>query len=129
MKRSAPKPSLFLALLLVGSTPAFATYSCVGPVTGLSINQAGNVLAESVAGVSWGYLCSLTTEQNNYDPETCKVVYTALLAAQLSGQNVELWFNDSLTCSTHTEYSWLTGTTGCTSDANEPNVTSIYLET
>lgn len=103
------RPSLYLVLLMLASSPAFATYSCVGPVKGLSINQTGAVLAESVAGVSWGYLCSVTTTQNGYDPETCKVVYAGLLAAELSGQNVELWFNDSLTCTTHTQYSWLAG--------------------
>lgn len=32
-----------------------------------------------------------------------------LLTAQTSGKQIELWFNDSLTCTTHPAWAWLSG--------------------
>jgi len=57
--------------------------------------------------------CGGTTPEIVMNPSTNPVanaMYATLLTAQTTGQNVEII------------------TTGCTSDANEPEVTSIYLD-
>lgn len=108
MQKIRQKFAPYVSLMLLASSPAFATYACQGPVQELSINTSGNIIV-SAGGITLGYLCSVTTTTDSVDPETCKAVYATLLAAEASGQSVELWFNDSLTCTTHTEYTFLTG--------------------
>lgn len=98
-----------LVLALICGT-AYANYECTGPVRGLTITPTGEVVAESIAGpITWPVLCSIETTENNVPLDTCKAIYATLLAAQLSGQPVTLWFNDNLTCSTHPTWALLTG--------------------
>lgn len=98
-----------LVLSLICGT-AFASYTCTGPVQGVEIAPDGQVNAQTLAGtINWTYLCSVETTENNVAPDACKAIYATLLAAQLSGQPVTLWFNDSLTCTTHPTWTWLTG--------------------
>lgn len=89
---------------------ANANYTCTGPVMGVEMGLDGEVNAETIAGtLTWTSLCSVETTENSIAPDACKAIYTTLLAAQLSGQPVTLWFNDNLTCTTHPSWTLLTG--------------------
>jgi hypothetical protein len=101
--------ALIIASLL-SSGPVLAAYTCAGPVVGLTLNLDGTVFAEQIAGINRVYLCKLSgTTTLNTSIETCKSIYAMLLSAQTTGKSVMLWFEDSLTCSTHPTWAGLTG--------------------
>jgi len=103
---------LLVALLTLFSINSYANYTCVGNVNGLSIDpKSGDVLVDQIGTLSWPRLCSIKTEQNGVSPDTCKVVYSTLLSAQMADKQVRLWFNDGKDCSldSHTEWQFLTG--------------------
>jgi hypothetical protein len=92
------------------ASPAWANYTCGGPVSGVQISPAGVVSAESYAGLSWVHLCSVEVTTNGVAPATCKAIYSLLLTAQTTGKSVLIWFNDDPnTCASHTPWTWLTG--------------------
>lgn len=98
----------FLLMLFAFSYPS--TYQCTGPVTGVSINpKTGEVVAENIGTLEWPKFCDVNNEINGVDPESCKIIFTALLTAQISGKSVTLWFEDDNDCSTHTPWQLLTG--------------------
>ena len=101
-------PVLAATLLLV--SPLVEAYECVGPVTGTQISPTGVVSASVTAGMSWVYLCSVSSTTNGVAPDTCKTIYATLLTAETQGRQVILWFNDDPnTCASHAAWSWLTG--------------------
>lgn len=106
----------FLLLLMLSiffySPLSFAKYTCEGKVQGLSIDpRTGALLAEKIGPLNWPKLCSITHTSNNISPESCKVIYSSLLAAQMGSKEVKFWFNDGKDCSqkSHTPWQNLTG--------------------
>lgn len=98
------------SILLLACSPAFANYTCQGKINQLSVDPSGNVVIGSTgAGLSWAYLCNVSAAGNNVTPESCRGVLSTLLTAYASASNVVFWFNDSLTCTTHPPWSYLTG--------------------
>ncbi len=104
---------LFFITILFFSSNAFATYTCTGKVSGVTINPSqGRVLVESVGGLVWVELCSVEKIFNNINPETCKQIYSLLLTAQTAKKEVMFWFNDEnsgMNCSNHPSWQLLTG--------------------
>ncbi|MCW8091647.1 hypothetical protein [Alteromonas sp. ASW11-130] len=99
-------------ILAVASYSANANYQCDGGVDGVTIEpKTGVVFAQNVGGFIWPRLCSVTHEYNGIPPESCKLVYSTLLAAQTTNKEVRLWFNDEKDCSLESHPSWqqLTG--------------------
>jgi len=100
---------------LLATAPALAAYTCVGTVNDVSVSpSSGIVIFTSSAGMGAAYLCYLESTSTNsangpVSSEQCKAMLTVLLMAQATGQSVELTFNDSLTCTTHPSWAWLTG--------------------
>lgn len=89
---------LSMALL---ATPAHASYECQGTITQLGLGNDGTVVVQGPGGLPAIYLCSVSyTTSNGFGPDSCKAAYATLLAARLSGQSVNIFFNDNLTCST-----------------------------
>jgi hypothetical protein len=99
---------LKLVVLLFAIQPmiARATYSCSGPVSGVTLNGNGLVTVQSIAGFSWVYLCNLDTTYNGFTPTACRATYTMLLTAQLTQQHVMFWFADDGNCSTSVHQPW-----------------------
>ncbi len=94
------------------SSHSLANYICKGKVVGLAIApQTGVLMAERVGPLSWPQLCKLNVEYADISPETCKAIYSTLLAAQMSQKDVTFWFNDGKDCSTTSHAPWqlLTG--------------------
>lgn len=89
---------------------AFANYFCIGPLDDVNVSPSGVVVVTSRAsGLLAVYLCQIGNTTNGVGPDQCKAILSALLAANATGQSVEWAFDDSLTCSTHPSWSWLTG--------------------
>ena len=99
-----------MILLIFAIQPRFAqAYTCSGPVTGLTTSPVGLVVAESMGGVSWAYVCQLGTNYNGVTPEACKAIHATLLTAQLTGKQVTLWFTDGGNCASHQAWTPLQG--------------------
>lgn len=97
-------------VLMLLAVPAFANYSCRGTVNGVTVAPDGTVvLGSSSMGLVWVYLCNINTNANGVSPESCKGMLGVLLSAQTTGRQVEMWFNDNLTCTTHPRWAFLTG--------------------
>jgi hypothetical protein len=102
----------FRCLLIVVSlsgTAQAAQYYCDSHVSGTTSQRGGDVLINQFAGSGWLTLCSMASAQNGVPPDQCKSVYSTLLAAELAGKRVRLWFNDNLTCSTQPAWTYATG--------------------
>ncbi len=100
-----------LTFLLACSFNAMS-YVCGGEVKGVSIEPLnGYVFVEKIGPLTWPKLCSVDTESNGITVESCKIVYSTLLAAQASGRGVDLQFNDGKDCTATSHAPWyvLTG--------------------
>lgn len=84
-------------------------YTCTGSVAGATLDPAGRVYAESLAGLSHTYVCQLGSYSNGVAPDACKAIYAMLVTAQLAQKNVTLWFNDGGSCTSHPAWSALSG--------------------
>ena len=72
----------------------------------------GVVFVSGMGGIAWGAICTTTTgasAPNGYTADACKAAYAQLLLAEATGQQMTVWFNDNLTCTTQTPWGWLTG--------------------
>lgn len=99
-----------LLAIVLATTPAMANYSCFGPVTGVSIANSGVVVVSGFGGISAGYVCQIGgTAPNGIASDACKAIYARLLAAEITGQQLRVYFNDNLTCTTQPNWGWLTG--------------------
>lgn len=96
-------------VLLISTSNAWANYSCIGQVYGVSIDVNGSVYAGSIPGGNWPLLCQIGATFNGVGPDACKAIYTLLITAQTSGRQVQMWFNDNLTCTTHPAWNTLSG--------------------
>ena len=102
---------IFLVLILASSN-ASAAYICSGKVQGVAINpKSGLVQAERLGPLVWPAFCSVDTETSGISVESCKVIYSTLLTAQMANKTVTLWFNDDKDCSVDSHAPWtrLTG--------------------
>jgi hypothetical protein len=102
----------FAMCVAISASSWAASYTCAGNVVGVSIDpKTGQLLAEKIGPLEWPRLCRVNADYNGVSAETCKTIYSTLLAAQMSGKQVVLWFNDGLNCSTesHTPWHTLTG--------------------
>lgn len=98
------KVLLSLAIGSVLCQPVLASYSCTGPISGVSVDNKGYLWVESIAGLDWLSLCNLTSSANGFDPAVCKAVHAQVLAAQAAGKTVTIWFEDAGTCTSHTPW-------------------------
>lgn len=107
--------SVSLVISMLVAAPVWASYSCTGTVNDVNVSPGtGVVIFTSSAGLNSVYLCLLEGSSTNSSngtvtPGQCKAMLSILLTAQTSGQSVTLSFNDSLTCTTHNSWDWLTG--------------------
>lgn len=106
-------------VVLVAIVPATASYSCYGPVTGVSLTNTGVVMMSGFnvsgpglpgSGLQYVYLCQIgATAPNSVSSDTCKALYSRLLVAEVTGQQLRIWFyDDNMTCSTHPSDQFLT---------------------
>jgi hypothetical protein len=98
--------------LLLGILPAIASanYFCTGPVDNIGVDINGTVwMTSSTVGFSYVPICSVSTTTNGPTTAACQAILATLLRAQATGAQVQWAFNDSLTCSTHPAWQWLTG--------------------
>ena len=95
---------------LLWSATSWANYSCTGPIDWVALNQAGVVTVSSASsGLGVFYVCQIGTTTNNIGPEVCNAMFAQLTAARAMGTPVQWSFDDSLTCTTHPTWSWLSG--------------------
>jgi len=95
---------------LLWSTAPWANYSCTGPVDWVALNQAGIVTVSSTAsGLGVFYVCQIGATTNNIGPAVCNAMFAQLTAARATGNPVQWSFDDSLTCTTHPTWTWLSG--------------------
>jgi hypothetical protein len=103
---------ILLLSSVVLALPAYASdYGCAGPVTLLFINSGGVVAVGGPGGLPPISICSVNGGYGPFSADTCKTIYATLLAAKLSGQNIQINFSDNLTCVTQPPW----GNTGITS--------------
>ncbi|TOK25039.1 hypothetical protein CGI23_11560 [Vibrio parahaemolyticus] len=83
----------FIVLLLSAATlPAFADTHCKGKVAYLAIRREGTVLVNGPGGLPSVYLCNVKHKTNNVEVESCKAMYSTLLAAKSQDKVVNITF-------------------------------------
>jgi len=99
-----------LSCALALPSAAFANYACAGLIDQVSLNQSGVVTVTSMdSGLGTFYVCQIGATTSGIGPEQCKAMYAMLLVARSSQQRIAWTFSDSLTCTTHPTWAWLSG--------------------
>lgn len=113
MKSAWKLKTALAALLSMGSiagAPAAWGYACAGTLDGVYLNPNGVItVASTQSGLGTFYVCQVGATMNGVGPEVCNGILAQLIAAKEAGEQVQWQFNDSLTCTTHPQWAWLTG--------------------
>ncbi|TDF38549.1 hypothetical protein EYS14_12840 [Alteromonadaceae bacterium M269] len=85
--------------LLLSSFNALSSTICTGKINEVYFNPIS-----AFVYINYGYgvnvLCSVEQESNRISPESCKTLYSGLLAAEAQGQTATIAYNGDFTCST-----------------------------
>jgi hypothetical protein len=93
-----------------GSPYALANYVCTGSLDAVAVGVDGSVyLSSGSSGLIWVQLCQVAGTANGVSAETCKSILATLLTARATSAPVSLYFNDSLSCTSHPQWSALIG--------------------
>lgn len=85
---------LNILIVLVLSSAANANHTCAGKVLSIDLHGPGDLQGE-IEGMGPGHIfCSLTQNDGNFVPETCKALASVLLTANATGKQVTLYFNN-----------------------------------
>lgn len=84
--------------LIVAPAVSHATHNCVGQVNNVDIDSGGGIHA-NISGIGDGNtFCSVKQQKGEFDVESCKGILSLLMAAQMSGKKVRVYFrNDANT--------------------------------
>ncbi|UTZ25495.1 hypothetical protein HB761_01305 [Vibrio campbellii] len=80
---------LFISVVTL---PALADTHCKGKVTYLAIGRGGTVLVSGPGGLPSVYICNVQHKTNNVEVESCKAMYSTLLAAKSQDKVVNITF-------------------------------------
>ena len=95
---------------LLAASAAHANYFCTGPIDNVDVSPSGlGVVQSGTAGLQSVYLCTIGTTANGVGPDACNAILSVVIAAHATQASVTWAFDDSLTCTTHPAWSWLTG--------------------
>ncbi|GLR04321.1 hypothetical protein GCM10007906_19080 [Vibrio hyugaensis] len=98
--------SLVGLLALVTTFPAISDTHCKGKVTYLAIGRSGTVLVNGPGGLPSVYLCNVQNKVNNIEVESCKAIYSTLLAAKSQDKTVNITFLPNIdSCSSFKSWS------------------------
>ncbi|MCG7563005.1 MULTISPECIES: hypothetical protein [Pseudoalteromonas] len=85
-----------VSLVFLVSLPAFADSFCTGKVTKLGVGRHGVVYVSGPGGLPVVYLCNLQGKSNGIETESCKAMYSSLLAAKAQNKPVSITFNPNI---------------------------------
>lgn len=97
------KKIIYTFLLLISFSSYVNAYECTGKVNNVVINPAG-IVTLSFGNINWVYLCSVSESYNGVTPESCKAMFSLLIAAKLSDRNITMWFSDDSANCTNTKH-------------------------
>ena len=97
---------VLLFVLVAFSSVASAGTQCTSTIKGVSLQPNGSVYLEKFGNWNWLSVCSVNTDANRTNPESCKAIYSLLLSAQISGRKVSFWFNNGRDCTACSQESW-----------------------
>ena len=98
LKASQIKKHLCVFLIFLVLSPcSFAVTTCAGTVQTLAFNPGSGILEASIGYGLW-YLCSVSQTYNGVDPASCKMWYSTLLAAKISGKTILMDFDTPNNC-------------------------------
>lgn len=94
---------LFISVVTI---PAFADTHCRGKVTYLAIGRGGTVLVSGPGGLPSVYICNVQNKYNDVEVESCKTMYSTLLAAKSQDKAVNITFLPNIdSCSSFKSWS------------------------
>jgi hypothetical protein len=97
-------------LFAFSASVARANYFCTGVVAAVDVSPSGLLVVDSPdAGLRSFYICQIGATNNGVGPDACKAILAVVLASRTTGLPVDWGFSDSLTCSTHPSWTYLTG--------------------
>ena len=88
--------TLISLLFLVSFSSYSADSFCTGEVVKLGVGRSGLVYVSGPGGLPVVYLCNLQNKDNNVEVESCKAMYSSLLAAKSQKKSVSVTFNPSI---------------------------------
>ncbi|TMP23345.1 hypothetical protein CWB99_23390 [Pseudoalteromonas rubra] len=91
---------LIAAVILLSLSPklVFANAHCTMKATAVDINKNGQVYFSFEGYGNSLYACSTSTKSGYISTETCKLMYSTMLAATLSKSDLTLSFDTSESC-------------------------------
>ena len=83
------KSTLAVALIAFSQT-TYANFACAGKMLRVALSPSGTVQVHN--GYGTHYLCEIDGNSVGFTPESCKAVFSMLLAAKLSGEVVTFYY-------------------------------------
>ncbi|MCR9907032.1 hypothetical protein NB545_06065 [Vibrio campbellii] len=94
-------------IAIIASLPSMAETWCEGPVTSIGVKKTGLVYTSGPGGLPVVYLCNLQNKVNNVEVESCKAMFSTLLAARAQKKNVRITFSPDIeACNTVTSWAY-----------------------
>lgn len=75
-----------------------APYGCIGKVSQVTVGPGGDVNASFVfttGAMEWQTVCSIDSSVGSVPTASCKGILALLMTARSSGQNVQMWFDNT----------------------------------
>ncbi|MCG7535369.1 MULTISPECIES: hypothetical protein [Pseudoalteromonas] len=86
------------ALVLMSTSSYARTSICKTTATGVEINRYGEVQFNTSSFGTSKPVCNVSQQLGYITTETCKVMYSQMLAAVMAQSTITLWFETTETC-------------------------------
>lgn len=96
MARLTVCTSLLIFTAACVSPQSWAETHCEGKVTSIGIKKSGTVYTSGPGGLPVVYLCNLQNKMNDVEVESCKAMFSNLLAAKAQNKNVKITFDPDI---------------------------------
>lgn len=87
------KKIIIFSFLIAAFSSNAKNLNCSATVLDVQVDKTGRVYAYLKGIARDAYLCDLTPDNGENEVEFCKTVYSTLLVAMTTKNNVMLWFN------------------------------------
>lgn len=89
---------ILATFLTIYSIVSYGNTTCEGKLNYVALNPDNGTVKMNY-GYGTQYHCQLDEEFNGVDVESCKSMYSLLLAAQMAGKTIQVRYNDDFVCS------------------------------
>ncbi|ALU44363.1 hypothetical protein [Pseudoalteromonas rubra] len=85
---------IITTLALCAASLSAQAYDCWGKVKAVDITPGGSVYLTVTGLGEANYVCNVTQKSGSFTAESCRVIFSQMLAASMADKTVTLWFKN-----------------------------------